>query len=72
MIIYIPKECKNCGGHLFEWDFIVQNKGGCEDGRLKLNEISGVYVLGCQECSETLKTIRAEEVIPLLNIHLKG
>ena len=49
------------------WEEGVRNNSSVQDGRLKLNEVSGIFILGCNECSETIAVIPANEITALLN-----
>lgn len=59
--------CSNCGSKRLSWDTTVIKNTGVQDGRLKLNETSGLFYLGCDECSETLLKVSAEDVANHLN-----
>ena len=55
-------ECKECGSNELSWFTSLQNNGSAGDGRLKLNEVSCIFVLGCESCSETLQIVPADLV----------
>lgn len=59
--------CSNCGSKLLSWDTTVAKNTAVQDGLLKLNEVSGLFYLGCDECSETLLKVSADDVANHLN-----
>lgn len=59
--------CSNCGGNQLSLSTCCQSPTHVTDGRLRLNEISIIGILGCDECSETLEILRQHEVDQLLN-----
>ncbi|MEX5881862.1 hypothetical protein AB6G95_19290 [Proteus vulgaris] len=62
------QKCPCCGGQSLTWDNSVRKNTAVQDGRLRLNEITGVFWLGCDECSETLIQVNADDVAAFLNI----
>jgi hypothetical protein len=38
------------------------------DGRLTMRDVSAVFYLGCDECSETIKTVDTDYVLDLMNV----
>ena len=62
-----PSVCNNCGSEKLIWQPFVSNHGGCQDGRIRLHETSCIFVLGCDECSETIGTVEANKVAAWLN-----
>jgi hypothetical protein len=61
------KTCKNCGGTELSWTSSCKNYSGVQDGLLKLNEIGAIFILGCEECSETLKIVDGDRIAEFLN-----
>jgi uncharacterized Zn finger protein len=59
--------CPECGSTKQTWEPIVRNRGGAVDGRLKLNEIDGAFVLGCDECSTTVEIVPSNKIADHLN-----
>lgn len=59
--------CPNCGSKKHSWDTTVIKNTAVQDGLLKLNETSGLFYLGCDECSETLLRVSAEDVASYMN-----
>lgn len=62
-------KCKECGSESLTWQADNRVHRGCsvQNGRLRLSEVEGLFVLGCDECSETLATISADQVAKLMN-----
>jgi hypothetical protein len=54
--------CTACGSQNLTWHCQPQNRGGAQDGLLKINEIGVTFFLGCDECSETLLLVQGDEV----------
>lgn len=60
-------KCKNCGSFENSWFPSNRVNSVAVDGRLKSNEISCDFVLGCDACSETLRVVPAEEIACQMN-----
>jgi hypothetical protein len=60
-----PK-CGECGSTDLEWGCTQNTNSGVVDGRLKLNEVQTIFYLGCNFCSETVKTVNADEIAIML------
>lgn len=60
------KHCPDCGSESLTWNATVINKTGVQDGRLKIHDVSGLFYLGCEDCSATVAQIRADEVAEFL------
>ena len=56
-------KCPECKGGNLSWETGVRNNGGCVDGRIKLNEVEGIFILGCNDCSETVRVISADQFL---------
>lgn len=64
----IPSECRNCGGTCLKWFADVTTQQTAVNGaRFRLNEVQHIFVLGCEECSETLLVARGDDIAELLN-----
>ena len=61
------EECPECGSTVLEWGSTQKGPADVVDGRLRLNEVESVFVLGCTECSETVRTMGAHEVCRMLS-----
>lgn len=59
--------CRECGGTSQTW--FTQNviTTGAPQNRLNTNDVRCQFVLGCDECSETLKVVGADKVADWLN-----
>lgn len=66
----IPRECRNCGGSTFSWFPANRVNSTALDGRLKSNEISCDFILGCDECSETLRVVSADDIARKMNLDM--
>lgn len=54
--------CKECGSTDLFWATHYQSTSGVPEGRLRTNEVKCTFVQGCNICSETLRTISAEQI----------
>ncbi|MCJ7341786.1 hypothetical protein LPQ20_20830 [Klebsiella pneumoniae] len=61
------RTCPECGSESLTWHATVISNTAVQDGRLRLNEVSGLYYLGCDEYSETLASANADVVAEHLN-----
>ena len=59
--------CTNCGSDGLKWYIGKKGPPDVTDGRLRMSEIQVIAYLGCEECSETLKTVMEHEVEAMLN-----
>lgn len=62
-----PSKCRACGSSDLIW-FILRNTGGAQGEPLRMPEIAYDFILGCKECSETLRVLRAEDVAEYLTL----
>lgn len=61
------RECRECHSTALTWDTHYKNGSGVPEGRLRTNEVTCLFVLGCDECSETLAVVRAEAIADVFN-----
>lgn len=61
-----PSECKECGGTSLTWFASTRIRNDVVQGRLRTNDTECVFVLGCDECSETLHVAKADAIAELL------
>jgi hypothetical protein len=54
------QSCNECGSNQLSWFISVR-------GSLKPYEISCYFILGCDECSETIKVIDSNKISKWLN-----
>lgn len=60
-------ECPECGSSDTEWRCAQTTKSGVADGRLRMHDVSTVFYLGCNVCSETIRVLSGEEVARWMN-----
>lgn len=63
-----PTECKECGSKSLSW-FTNNTTGftGIQQGRLTTNDVTCQFVLGCDDCSETLQVVSADYIASQMN-----
>lgn len=68
--------CPECGSQSLTWDNTVIAPGAVQNGRLTTGDVSGLFYLGCDECSHTVASVSADKVAAYLNAYrastLKG
>lgn len=64
-------ECRECGGKSLTWDTHNKVARNIQDGRLRSHDVSCVFVLGCDECSETLAVVSADKIAAHLTASAK-
>lgn len=62
-----PPECKECGSKRMTWATHSKVASGIPEGRLRSNEVQCLFVLGCDNCSETLAIISADALAAEMN-----
>ena len=63
----VREMCAECGSENLLWDSIIHNKSTVQHNRLNCNDVQCLFVLGCEECSHTVRTVRANSVAEMLN-----
>jgi hypothetical protein len=66
-IVNMKNKCPACGGAKLTWDFSARNKSDVVDGRLRLHDVTIDFFLGCDECSETVQVVSAQNIAAHLN-----
>lgn len=61
-------KCKTCGSEKLSWAPHMYTTSGVPDGRLRQNEVQCQFVLGCDECSDTITTMNADVVAMVLTV----
>lgn len=61
------KNCPECGSDDLSWQATVKNKTGVQQGRLRTNEVGGIFYLGCGCCSATVWVLDSDKVADFLN-----
>lgn len=64
------ESCKECGSKSLSWFATNANTSGVQEGRLRTSEVTCQFVLGCDECSETLKVVSADAIANFLSAAL--
>lgn len=59
--------CKDCGSTSLTWHTSNLNRSDVQQGRLRTGDVECVHFLGCDDCSETLAMLGAEQLSALLN-----
>jgi hypothetical protein len=52
--------CPACGSDELAWSVELGNHSGVSDGKLCMRDISAYLLLGCNECSATVRLIDAD------------
>lgn len=60
-------DCRVCGSDALTWAIHSKNDSGVQEGRLRSSEVQCLFVLGCDECSETLLVVNADTVAMAMN-----
>jgi len=60
-------ECSECGSKSLTWGTHYKTNSGVPEGRLRSSEVQCLFVLGCDECSETLAIVSADKVAAALS-----
>ena len=61
-----PTRCRHCESTDLEWFAHVRAVNDVPHGRLTTHDVGCVFVLGCNECSETVHTVKADSIASLL------
>lgn len=59
--------CPECGSESLTWAPAITIHNKVQQGRLTTKDVSGLFYLGCDECSETVARASAEEIATFLN-----
>jgi hypothetical protein len=63
----LAAQCPECASNDTEWHCSQQTTSSVADGRLRMSEVSTVFTLGCNSCSETIRTMTGDEVAQMMN-----
>lgn len=58
--------CPECESTSLTWQAVNTNKSGIPEGRLRTHEVTCIFVLGCDDCSETIATVSADKIASAL------
>lgn len=61
-------KCRACGSTSLTWYSHQKSDSGVAEGRLRTHEVTCVFFLGCDECSETLAFASADQIAAYLPI----
>ena len=59
--------CPNCSSEILQWHVGTRGPMDVPDGRIRMNEVSPIAYLACEECSETIRIIEEDEINEMLN-----
>lgn len=65
-------QCSNCDSSNLTWFCRTHNQSDVQEGRLRTNDVSVQFVLGCDGCSETLQVVSGDKIARRLNRELAG
>lgn len=60
-------QCRECGSTALTWYSNNLNRSQVQQGRLRTGDVECVHFLGCDDCSETLAMVGADQLGALLN-----
>jgi hypothetical protein len=58
--------CPECGSNDTAWNCTQTTNSGVADGRLRMHDVTTVFFLGCNCCSETIRTMSGDEVARMM------
>lgn len=64
--------CSECGSDQLAWSTAKHNHSGVVDGRLGVHDITVLLLLGCEECSATVRLIDADSNAGLILLERLG
>ena len=62
----MPEKCPECDSADLTWTVVKQGTGDVIDGRLGFHDVEVVFALGCDFCSETIRTVDGDVVAKVL------
>lgn len=65
--VIVSRECPECGSPDTEWHCAQTTNSGVVDGRLRMHDVSTIFYLGCNCCSETICTVSGNDVAQWMN-----
>ena len=65
--VTVSRACPECGSAETEWHCAQTTNSGVVDGRLRMHDVSTVFYLGCNHCSETIRTVSGDDVAQWMN-----
>lgn len=61
-IMYSKTECPECGENRLSWQVYNSNNSCVTEGRLRTNDVTCSFILGCDYCSETIIVVSADNL----------
>jgi len=65
-------QCKACGSDDLFWYSHIHNHSTVQVNRLNTNDVTCLLILGCNNCSETLMTVKADRIAERMTAALKS
>ncbi len=62
----LAANCPECGSSDTAWQCTQTTNSGVVDGRLRMHDVSTVFFLGCNRCSNTIRTVRGDELAMMM------
>jgi len=62
-----PTQCRHCSSDDLSWEACNTVSNGIQNGLLRTTDVQCLFVLGCNECSETLLRVDADRIADLLH-----
>lgn len=59
--------CPECGSLEITWHSDAKNNGSSQDGLIKMDEVTPIFFLGCNECSKTINVVTGDDVAVILS-----
>jgi len=66
-MIDAKQNCKECGGADLSWFTQQTTTSGIQNGRLRLDDVTCLFVFGCNTCSATVMTANADRIAGFMN-----
>ncbi|WP_176506403.1 hypothetical protein [Pseudomonas urethralis] len=60
-------KCQECGGTDLSWFTQQTTTSGVQNGRLRLDDVTCLFVFGCNTCSATVTTVNADRIAVFMN-----
>lgn len=56
--------CPNCDGDRFSWSLSTRLSSSAPlDGQLNSHDVIPILVLGCDDCSETIRIVEGDQIV---------
>lgn len=67
----IPKSCRECESDDLFWFTTNTVRNEVQQNRLNTHDVECLFVLGCNNCSETLRTVGADQIAAFMNENME-